>query len=40
MMIADPIDAVNEDEVGAPPCGAEGAWRWSLARAGRSWPEN
>ena len=26
MMIADPIDAVNEDEVGAPPCGAEGAW--------------
>src|SRR5439155_9471689 len=25
-MIADPIDAINEDEVGAPPCGAEGAW--------------
>src|SRR5438128_6612769 len=26
MMIADPIDAINEDEVGAPPCGAEAAW--------------
>ena len=26
IMIADPIDAINEDEVGAPPCGAEGAW--------------
>ena len=24
-MIADPIDAINEDEVGAPPCGAKGA---------------